>query len=311
MSSTVPWPSSLYAEPPVGPRGQRGRRLILETCFGPRPFDKLVLEPGQSLLLGRDPQADGSERAIALADPLLSRDHCRVLWNGEVCQVVDLLSAKGTFIEGLPKPSGMVPHGSWFKLGNITLLVHEEAKTPPPEERAPEDLTRARAAFAQLSGARPLYAILDAARDPRVRVLLRESIDEAANLYEGVEGRTLDEVAPYLVAFDPRSGLLERLVGEGWGRAWGVFFTSNEHKKEVRRHLRRFLMVQEDTTLERLYFRYYDPRVLREFLPIATPRQRAEMTAGFERLFFEGEAGEVVEVAGSSRLMEVSDAAGP
>ncbi len=96
---------------------------------------------------------------------------------------------------------------------------------------------------------------------------------------------------------------VEALVG-GWAQAWGTFFRSDEPMKEVRRHFRRYLIVQEEETLERLYFRYYDPRVLREFLGVATPRQRGEMLSIFTKVAFEGEGGEVVFVDGTAGKLE-------
>ncbi|MBW2522812.1 MAG: DUF4123 domain-containing protein, partial [Deltaproteobacteria bacterium] len=149
-------------------------------------------------------------------------------------------------------------------------------------------IEKARSALGPPAG---LYAVVDAARSPRVRWLLQESIDEHRTLYEGVQGRTLDEVAPYLVRFSDDSTLLDRLLAGGWGDAWGIFFRSAAHPKEVRRHLRRFLMVRADEPHERLYFRYYDPRVMREFLPQANARQRADLLNGIDRLFVEGPDG--------------------
>ncbi|MBL8741382.1 MAG: DUF4123 domain-containing protein [Myxococcales bacterium] len=136
-----------------------------------------------------------------------------------------------------------------------------------------------------------LYAVLDAARAERVLWLLQESIDEHKNLYEGVEGRALDNVAPYLVRFEPGSSLLRRLLLAGWGDAWGVFFRSKDHPKEVRRQLRRFLMVLDDANSERMYFRFYDPRVMREFHAVATNRQRAELLFGMTEMVLEAEDG--------------------
>ena len=56
----------------------------------------------------------------------------------------------------------------------------------------------------------------------------------------------------------------------------------------MRRHLRRFLMVEEGDTGKRLYFRFYDPRVWRDFLALATTRQKSEMLEELEMVFLEG-----------------------
>src|SRR5262249_28451884 len=89
-----------------------------------------------------------------------------------------------------------------------------------------------------------LFAILDAARDPKVLEILRYSEQPYQSLYEGSKGRGLAQFAPYLVKLTSTSMLFETLVRVGWGKSWGIYFTSRADFKEVRRHLRRFLLVQ-------------------------------------------------------------------
>jgi hypothetical protein len=179
--------------------------------------------------------------------------------------------------------------------GETSFSIYFEAHTPPREAEPldPEIAAEAPRALARLREIHRLYAVLDAARDARILQLLHEAPDDHRSLYEGVPGEALADVAPYLVHFRKDSALLDRIVGEGWGRSWGIFLTASKPFREVRRHLRRFLMVEEDETRERLYFRFYDPRVLREVLPIATVRQEDEIFEGIESFLCEGERGEV------------------
>lgn len=123
---------------------------------------------------------------------------------------------------------------------------------------------------------RPLYALVDAARDERVLELLSASDEERQSLYEGPKGEVLAPYAPWLVSLPPGSPLLEALIREGWGKSWGVYLTSGARFRDVRRHLRRFLMVKTERG-KKLYFRFYDPRILRVFLPVCTPRQASMM----------------------------------
>ncbi|OQY28740.1 MAG: hypothetical protein B6244_06155 [Candidatus Cloacimonetes bacterium 4572_55] len=118
----------------------------------------------------------------------------------------------------------------------------------------------------------PLYVILDAARDEKVLQTLYNCEDQFQSLYEGEKGLELAEVAPYLVSLPKGSKYLDPLIELGWGNSWGIFFTCKESFKDARRHLRRFLMVKNEEG-KRLYFRYYDPRVLRVFLPTCTPQE--------------------------------------
>jgi hypothetical protein len=120
----------------------------------------------------------------------------------------------------------------------------------------------------------PLYALLDAARDDLVYALLQTSKEQYQSLYEGPKGERLAAVAPYLVRLPPESPLLEPLARQGWGKSWGVYLTSPQPFAEVRRHFRRFLLVRTEAG-EELYFRFYDPRVLRAFLPTCLPAEAA------------------------------------
>ena len=112
----------------------------------------------------------------------------------------------------------------------------------------------------------PLFAILDATRDPKIVGMLRSSGEEYQSLYEGIQGRMLEDYAPYLVRLPGDSPLLESLVAQGWGRRWGIFVVSAADFKTLRKHFRTFLIVKSPAG-KRLYFRYYDPGVLRVYLP--------------------------------------------
>jgi hypothetical protein len=62
--------------------------------------------------------------------------------------------------------------------------------------------------------------------------------------------------------------------------------------KETRRYLRKFLMLEDVSTGNQLYFRFYDPRVLRMFLPTCTAEQRTEFLGPLGSILAEGEEGE-------------------
>jgi len=115
----------------------------------------------------------------------------------------------------------------------------------------------------------PLFALLDAARDDRVLDLLQNSGEKYQSLYEGQQGEDLANFAPYLVALPQHSSFLRAILKEGWGKSWGVYLTCTSEFGDLRKHLRHFLEV----TLpggKNAYFRFYDPRVLRVYLPNCT-----------------------------------------
>jgi hypothetical protein len=112
----------------------------------------------------------------------------------------------------------------------------------------------------------PLYAILDAARDPRVMKMLLESNEQHQSLYQGESAERLVHFAPYLVRLPKGSPLIEQLVKNGWGKSWGIYLTCDQAFENVRSHFRHFLIVKTESGKD-LYFRFYDPRVLSNYLP--------------------------------------------
>ncbi|ATB43556.1 hypothetical protein CYFUS_009036 [Cystobacter fuscus] len=266
------------------------RHLIVEVLWGASAGAKGIVEPGRVLQVGRAETAGLS----VPGDASMSEFHFELAWNGTHCLLRDLRSTTGTLLEGLRVEAGQVSHGSWVRAGMTDFSVHVEAMTPPSRPMEAETLARkeladkALKALASQSG--PLFAVMDAARDARVLVLLRESVEEYRSLYEGPEGDALAEVAPVLASLPKDSRLLASLVQEGWGMNWGLFLTSQQPFRDVRRHLRKFLMVQSATAQE-LYFRFYDPRVLPIFLSGCSSEQLQEFFGGIDSFSMEGSGG--------------------
>ena len=128
----------------------------------------------------------------------------------------------------------------------------------------------------------PLYVILDSAADPRIVGLLRESGEEYQPQYEGKQAEEMANVAPYLARLAGDGTLLNTLPTEGLDKHWGVFLTCTQPLAELRKHLRRFLMVELPNG-KTVLFRYYDPRVLRAFLPTCTAAEAVQFFGPVER----------------------------
>jgi hypothetical protein len=126
------------------------------------------------------------------------------------------------------------------------------------------------------AGARAgIWGILDAARDPGIYRALLDSRLEFRCLYAGKLPRELEMNAPQLVELSPTSRLMERWLDEGWGQAWGVLLRIDD-PSNLRHHLRKFLKVRDEQGRS-LLFRYYDPRVLRVYLPTCTAAELAQL----------------------------------
>lgn len=273
------------------------RHAILQVRWGPMAYHKAIIAPGQVLRVGRAP----SEGLGLPHDAQLAEEHFELAWSGRRAWMHDLRSPSGTLLEGEQVADGEVFNGSWLRAGQTDFSVYLERTTPPRESEHPEPpewvAHKARALETLRAQQAPLYAIVDAARDERILELLHESVEPCRSLYEGTQGEALARVAPYLVSLPHRdSWLLEALVQEGWAAAWGIFFTSPLPFLQLRRHFRKFLMVEAETVDGRLYFRFYDPRALRLFLPTCPPEQKKEFFGKVERFLFSGPNGELVDI---------------
>jgi hypothetical protein len=118
------------------------------------------------------------------------------------------------------------------------------------------------------------YAILDGAQVPELPQRLHASGLEYVCLYRGEIPDDLAQVAPYLVALKRDDKFTAWLLKQGWGLNWGIYVvTDNEvEMKEVRKHFRGFLKVKSPQG-DPIYFRYYDPRVLRAYLPTCNEQE--------------------------------------
>jgi hypothetical protein len=116
-----------------------------------------------------------------------------------------------------------------------------------------------------------VHAIVDGARDPRIFELLLRTGLEYTCLFAGRLSPSLRAAAPYLVHLAPGVNFTRQFFSEGWGNSWGVLTVApaDVTLPRLRRHLRTLLRVQDEAG-RKLLFRFYDPRVLRVYLPTCT-----------------------------------------
>ncbi|WAS96592.1 immunity protein Tsi6 family protein [Nannocystis punicea] len=268
-----------YPQLPSGPPVRR--RGVLQVWSGRETYRKLVLDLGV-------PRRVGSARAdfVVHGDPAGS-PHFQIIWDGVSAHV----QAEGSHrlsINGESAWYGEMANRGWMAAARTTYRFLVEDRTPPPEPITPS--AAALEALAELErrcDGGNLYAIIDAARSDRALQLVEESIDPYASLYDGEQGRAFDDIAPYLVHLQPSSWLLERLVLEGWGDAWGIYAESGAGFDKVRHHFRKFLKVEVEGEPRPWFFRFYDPRVLRTFTKVMTAEQRASFMQELDAILFE------------------------
>jgi hypothetical protein len=240
--------------------------FFLEIVAGPKAGSKFLLSEAP-LTIGRNPSALVS----CPEDNFLSGMHCSFTITPEGVLLKDLNSTNGTFLNGQRIASAQPRPGDVITAGNITMRL---AVDPDRRAVAPASATKKSAAilqhFASLNA--PLYCLLDAACDQTIPSLIALAQEQKQCLYDGQSATDLANWAPYLVKLAPDAPFTRALLDLGWGKGWASYFTSDASFEEIRHHFRKFLMVQVQGG-EEVYFRFYDPRVLRDFLPTTVPEE--------------------------------------
>jgi pSer/pThr/pTyr-binding forkhead associated (FHA) protein len=262
--------------------------VFLEVLSGAHKGLRIEVNAGQVRSIGRTTRAD-----LAFSDDTyMSGVHFSVEYDGKACRLTDLNSSNGTSVNGQAVQSAVLGDGNTIVAGGTTFLVRfgpEGAAAPRAAAVLNPVVSPQERLLALLRGDfQPLFAVLDAARDPRILALLMQHQEEYISLYEGAAGAKFVEFAPYLVRLEQDSRLLEILVKEGWGNSWGVYLTSASDIMQVRHHLRHFLEVGLPNQ-EQVYFRFYDPRVLRVFVPTCTSEEAKEFFGPIQNYLAEDE----------------------
>lgn len=160
-------------------------------------------------------------------------------------------------------------------------------------------------------GAR-VYAVLDGAAIPELLEKFQEYQIEPVCLYRGDLIPALAKAAPYQVLLERESAFTHWLFQQGWGRHWGIFAVGGGDWRAMREHLCA-LTVAYSPGQQPLYFRYYDPRVLRVYLPTCDTDELWALFGPITRLLCEDEGGQVLSyrIASGQLVSERAVLAGP
>jgi hypothetical protein len=119
-----------------------------------------------------------------------------------------------------------------------------------------------------------VFAILDACDSNVIADKVHEkSQTSIVSLYKGKAEREFSAFAPYvtLCSFDTITWIEQNLYGTNWG--YYLVTATNCNLQTMRDHLRNFLMVSGPEG-QKLYFRFYDPRIILPFLAASDSNQR-------------------------------------
>ena len=149
----------------------------------------------------------------------------------------------------------------------------------------------AAAALEQTLFAKPdssVFAFVDGASAPKLVKSLFEQRPEFCCLYPGELPPDMAQVAPYLVKLEPAQEYAA-LLYQAWGSHWGFCLSSTADLRTLRDHFREFHKV-ELPDQRSVIFRYYDPRVLKIFLPVCNPLELTQFFGPAQSFIVEGES---------------------
>jgi hypothetical protein len=152
------------------------------------------------------------------------------------------------------------------------------------------------------------FVVLDGASVPGLLEKLAQWHPPAECLYRGEIKPEVAPVAPYLAQMEPESDFAKWVLSEGWGKHWGIFAIVEADLRTMRQHFRRFITVHDESG-KPLLFRYYDPRVLRTFLPTCNAKELAEIFGPVVCYVAEGEEPDTAlrfEVRGGKLVQQES-----
>lgn len=118
-----------------------------------------------------------------------------------------------------------------------------------------------RAQTLRLGDRHSLYALVDGAHEPFIHRRILLSGGTYRCLYRGHLSSSHQEMAPYLVLLDAARTTTQWILEEGIPNHWVSFFAATHDIDFLQNHFRKFLTVQREDG-RKLYFRFYDPRVI-------------------------------------------------
>ncbi len=142
------------------------------------------------------------------------------------------------------------------------------------------------------------YAVIDLASTQSLRPIITALKPAAAEpLFARSFAPELLEVGPWLVRLSKTSEIARALTRMGADVHWGYFIYTTVDIALLCQSLRRFNLARIPDMPDKMLFRYWDPRVMRVFLEVASHEQRARLFEGIT----------CIEVAGVNHYADIDD----
>jgi hypothetical protein len=168
-------------------------------------------------------------------------------------------------------------------------LESRAASTPSP---APEagSLIEKFLAFRRQDPDTKVYALIDGARSMALATQARLMGHDVYTLFAGDMAVELAHAGPCLARVEPFLPFGPKWV-EALGTRAGILVESTADLVALHQHLREIFVVTDEHDQE-YFFRYYDPGVLRTYLPTCTPDELATFFGPAKRWIVEDEKGD-------------------
>lgn len=135
-----------------------------------------------------------------------------------------------------------------------------------------------------------VYGILDGASIENLPQRLYDMAPPNFCLFRGKLGPDLATVAPYVVGMVKNSSFSEWFLSNEPGNHFGIFALSRHSIQEMRSHFRDLFIVHKEDG-DPMYFRFYDPRVIRTFLQTCNEQELKTFFGPIETYIAEHEDG--------------------
>ena len=142
-----------------------------------------------------------------------------------------------------------------------------------------------------------LFGIVDSARNDEVFRYMIEGEMDFRSLFEGTMDVQSYGVSGFLVDCQKGSPLMKWMTTEVWGDNCCIFFTSKASFDDLFAHFQKFNRVYLEGD-EVVLFRFYDPRVLRTYLPTCNSKEIDLFFGEIESFFAECKNAGSIKVFG-------------
>ena len=141
-----------------------------------------------------------------------------------------------------------------------------------------------------------LYSVVDAAKDYRLAMASRDLLGEPLRPLFIKAPHHMERVGPYMARIQCTNRYPDymKLWADRLGDNGGILLLSSAWPKAIYSHLRSIFKVYDETGAM-FYFRFYDPRVLRTYLPTCTAKEGRQFFGPIRSILVEGEEAGIMQ----------------